>query len=247
MIGLVCGERACPALGGEAAPMTSLYSARYTAVTGFGAAAAAQRGTSPLATGNLPHPRTYCGPLALCGERACPALGGEAAPMTSPCSARYTPVTGFGAAAAAQRGTSPLATGNLPHPRTYCGPLALCGERACPALGGGAALTASLYSARYTAVAGFGAATAAQRGRYGVPASPLATGNLPHPRTYCGPLALCGERACPALGGEAAPMTSPCSARYTAVTGFGAATAAQRGRYGVPASPLATRGSKQPQ
>ena len=68
---------------------------------------ATQRGTSPLATRNLPHPRTYCEPPSLCGERACPALGGEATPTASPCSTRHPKVAGSGACCATQRGAAP--------------------------------------------------------------------------------------------------------------------------------------------
>ncbi len=72
---------------------------------------AAQRGTSPLATRSLPHPRTYCGPPSLCGERACPALGGEATPTGSPCSTRHPEVAGFGAAAQPSGGQAPSPQG----------------------------------------------------------------------------------------------------------------------------------------
>ncbi len=58
----------------------------------------------------MQQPETCCPPLAFCGERACPALGGKAAPVASQRCARYTVVADFGAAVAAQRGTSPLAT-----------------------------------------------------------------------------------------------------------------------------------------
>ncbi len=96
-----CGERACPALGGEAAPRASPRRTRHSDVAGFGAAH----------RGPLRQLGTYCGSQVFCGERACPALGGEAAPRASPRCARHTEVAGFRAAAAAQRGTSPLATG----------------------------------------------------------------------------------------------------------------------------------------
>ena len=49
--------------------------------------------------------------LAFRGERASPALGGEAAPIASPSSASYTEVAGFGAAMQPSGGASPLATG----------------------------------------------------------------------------------------------------------------------------------------
>ena len=102
------GERACrnaasPALGGEAAPIASPSSASYTEVAGFGAALQPSGGQAPSPQGGEQ--------LAFCGERACPALGGEAAPIASPRSASYTEVAVFGAALQPSGGQAPS-----PHP-----------------------------------------------------------------------------------------------------------------------------------
>ena len=58
-----------------------------------------QGGLAPIHMGALQQPGTCCGPLVFCGERACPALGGEAAPIASSRCARYTEVVGVGASA----------------------------------------------------------------------------------------------------------------------------------------------------
>jgi hypothetical protein len=110
LFGAFCGEGACPPLGCAAAPIRLPLFIRQTAAPGF-RAAAQPSGTSPLATRSLPHPRTYCGPPSLCGERACPALGGEATPTGSPCSTRHPEVAGFGAAAQPSGGRAPSPQG----------------------------------------------------------------------------------------------------------------------------------------
>ncbi|OXS20150.1 hypothetical protein CGU37_20175 [Pseudomonas fluorescens] len=75
-----CGERACPALGREAAPLQTLQWVRQKQSPGFRAASqpSAGQACSPQRVGGM-HRCGYaceCG----CGERACPALGREAAP-----------------------------------------------------------------------------------------------------------------------------------------------------------------------
>ncbi len=146
--------------------------------------------------------------LAFRGERACrnaasPALGGEAAPIASPRSASYTEVAGFGAAMQPSGGASPLATGG-----------------------------ANSWLSVASGLAPRWVAKPPQSLHHGLPDTPRwlvlglrcsPAGDKP-PRHRGGEqLAFCGERACPALGGEAAPIASPRSARYTEVAGFGAA------------------------
>ena len=91
-----CGERACPALGGEAAPKYQAIAAvPDTPSQPCWGCCAAQRGASPLATISMLSKKTCWAAAAPkppgwvwlnpCGERACrnaasPALGGEAAP-----------------------------------------------------------------------------------------------------------------------------------------------------------------------
>ncbi len=85
-----------------------------------------------------------------------------------------------------------------------------------------------------------GGGFATQRGRCGVPTSPLATGESAACRLRQSP---CGEGACPPLGCAAAlkPSTSVCLPEPGEAVGGGFAT--QRGRCGVPTSPLATEES----
>ena len=146
-----------------------------------------------------------------CGERACPALGGKAAPTPSPSSTRYTEGAGFGSAAQPSGGQAPLSQRALQQPGTRCPPLAF--------------LVASGLAPRW-------AATPPQHPHHVLPDTPrgLVLGLLRSPagdkppchRGLCSSLQpaahhwlFCGERACPALGGKAAPTASPSPARYT--------------------------------
>ncbi|SEE37415.1 hypothetical protein SAMN04490200_4426 [Pseudomonas proteolytica] len=179
-----CGERACPALGGKAAPTPSPSSTRYTEGNGFGSAAQPSGGQAPLPQRAMQQPGTRCQHWLFCGERACPALGGEAAPTPSPSSTRYTEGNGFGSAAQPSGGQAPLPQRAMQQPGTRCQHWLFCGERACPALGGKAAPTPSPSSTRYTELAGFGSATQPSGGQ-----APLPQRALQQPATCCPTLA----------------------------------------------------------
>jgi hypothetical protein len=172
-----------------------------------------------------------------CGERACPALGGKAAPTPSPRSTRYTEGAGFGSAAQPSGGQAPLAQRSTQHPGRRCPPLAF--------------LVASGLAPRW-------AAKPPQQPHQVLPDTPrgMVLGLLRSPagdkppchRGLRSTLELaahpgfsCGERACPALGGKAAPTPSPSSTRYTEGNGFGPAAQPSGGT-----SPLATEGYAAP-
>jgi len=301
--GFSCGERACPALGGKAAPTPSPRSTRYTEGDGFGSAAQPSGGQAPLPQRSMQHPGTRCPPLAFlvasglaprwaakppqhphqvlpdtprglvlgllrspagdkppchrglcstlelaattgfsCGERACPALGGKAAPTPSPSSTRYTEGNGFGPAAQPSGGQAPLPQRSTQHPGRRCPPLAF--------------LVASGLAPRW-------AAKPPQHPHQVLPDTPrgLVLGLLRSPagdkppfhRGLCSTLELaattgfsCGERACPALGGKAAPTASPRSTRYTEGNGFGSATQPNGGQAPLPQRSMQPPGTRCP-
>jgi len=130
-----CGERACPALGREAAPCRHCGGSGKNSRLVLG----------PLRSPAQDKPAHYNGsgdaPLWLslrvcgCGERACPALGREASPCRH-CGGSGKNSRQFWGRFAAQRRTSLLTTTGRGHVLSWlslrvCG----CGERACPAPG----------------------------------------------------------------------------------------------------------------
>ena len=148
---LFCGERACPALGGKAAPTPSPRSTRYTEGNGFGSAAQPSGGQAPLPQRAMQQPATCCPPLAFLWRAGLPRAGRQRRPNTLTKFYQIHRGGWFWVCCAAQRGTSPLATGGF---AAVCNLLPTtgfsCGERACPALGGKAAPIASPSPARYT-------------------------------------------------------------------------------------------------
>ena len=267
-----CGERACPALGGEAAPTPSPRSTRYTEGNGFGSAAQPSGGQAPLPQRSMQHPGTRCPPLAFlvasglaprwaakppqhphqvlpdtprglvlgllrspagdkppCHRGLCsslqpaahhwlflwraglPRAGRQSRPNSLTTFYQIHRGEWFWVCCAAQRGTSPLAT------EVYAAPW-----NSLPPLG---FLVASGLAPRW-------AAKPPQHPHHVLPDTPrgLVLGLLRSPagdkppchRGLCSTLELaahhwlfCGERACPALGGKAAPTASPSPARYT--------------------------------
>jgi hypothetical protein len=172
-----------------------------------------------------------------CGERACPALGGKAAPTPSRRSTRYTEGNGFGSAAQPSGGQAPLPQRSMQHPGTRCQHRLFLWRAGLPRAGRQSRPNTLTTFYQIHRGGWFWVCCAAQRGT-----SPLATegyaaawNSLPTTGFSC------GERACPALGGNAAPTPSPRSTRYTEGAGFGSATQPSGGQ-----APLPQRALQQP-
>ncbi len=129
-----CGERACPALGCEAAPKSGTSECQLKPHRLEWGCFATQRGASPLTTtrpghhngesvtagltdpalsGHVSIPifsETHLSSCGSCGERACPALGCEAAPKSGTSECQLKPHRLEWGCFATQRGASPLTT-----------------------------------------------------------------------------------------------------------------------------------------
>ncbi len=232
-----CGERACPALGGEAAPTPSPSSTRYTELAGFGSAAQPSGGQAPLPQRAMQHPGTRCQHRLFLWRAGLPRAGWRSRPNTLTTFYQIHRGEWFWVCCAAQRGTSPLATEGY--------------AAACNLLPTTGFFVASGLAPRW-------AAKPPQHPHDVLPDTPrgMVLGLLRSPagdkppchRGLCSTLELaantgfsCGERACPALGGKAAPTPSPRSTRYTEGAGFGSAAQPSGGQ-----APLPQRAMQQP-